>query len=77
MTEAPVETAESQADDVMAVGTAEAARLIGVSRRYLMYLIASGEIKTSRLPSLRTGKPSEHRIEPSELQAFLKRTRSA
>ncbi len=76
MTQAPTENAEPQAES-LAVGTVEAARLLDVSRRYLMYLISSGQITTSRLPSARTGLPHEHRIERAELKAFLDRTRGA
>ena len=76
MTEAPADTGPDGAA-VLAVNTREACRLLGISRGYLMRLIYSGEITSVQLPSLRTGRPYEHRFEISELEDFLRRHRRA
>lgn len=55
------------------LNTTEAAGRLGVSRRYLYDLINSGEIATVRLPS--GGTKPEHRIEESEIEAFIERHR--
>lgn len=75
MTEAPAAENELESE-VLAVNTKKAAAMLGVSRRYLYELIASGEITTSQLPSTRSGKPYQHQIEVSELKAFLRRHRT-
>lgn len=62
-------------DDVLAVNSSTAAKMLGISRRYLYELIYAGEIKTAKLPSTK-GKPNQHRIEISELRAFLARHRT-
>ena len=43
--------------------------LLGLSRRKLMELIASGDIATVRIPS-KNGGVREHRIEPEEIERF-------
>jgi excisionase family DNA binding protein len=58
---------------LLSVGAAKAAEMLGISRRTLVHLINSGEIKTSRVPSTRTGKPHMHLIKVTELEAFLDR----
>ncbi len=55
-----------QADDLLT--TAQAAKKLGVSRRYLYDLISTGEITTIRLPS--GGSKPEHRVEPEEIERF-------
>lgn len=62
--------------DQLSVGTVKAAQMLGISRRMLMELIYSGEIKSSKIPSIRSGKPNMHLIEVDELKAFLKRSRT-
>ena len=52
----------------------QAAEAIGIARRYMYELIYAGEITTIRLPS-RNGNTGEHRIERSELDAFVERHR--
>lgn len=54
--------------------TKRGAQLLGISRRHLYTLISAGEIATIRIPST-TGAEGEHRIEPSELEAFKARHR--
>ena len=76
MTEASGETPATQ-DEVLAVGTRKAAAMLDISRRQLMYLIHSGQIATSQLPSSRSGLPNVHLIEVSELRAFLARHRNS
>lgn len=59
--------------DALSVDTNRAAEMIGISRRMLMEYIYSGEIKTSKIPSIRSGQPNMHLIKVSELRAFLDR----
>jgi excisionase family DNA binding protein len=47
----------------------QACRKLGLSRRKLMELIASGDIATVRIPS-KNGGVREHRIEPEEIERF-------
>jgi len=62
------------ADDLLT--TAEAARKLGVTRRYLYNLINRGLIATIRLPSEGGSKP-EHRVEPEEIERFKAEHRQA
>ena len=55
--------------------TTEAAKKLGVSRRYFYYLIQRGHIATIRLPSPGASKP-EHRVEPEEIERFKKTHRA-
>jgi excisionase family DNA binding protein len=54
-------------DDLLT--TTQAAKKLGVSRRYFYYLIQRGLIATIRLPSVGGSKP-EHRVEPGEIERF-------
>ena len=65
---------ELKTTDQLAVGTRKAAHLLDVSRRKLMELIYEGEIATTQIPS-KAGRLNEHRIEISEIKAFLARNR--
>ena len=73
MSEATSPPAGVQATDELAVSTKRAAFLLGITRRYLYDLISAGEITTVRLPS--KGGQGEHRIEITEIKAFLARNR--
>lgn len=77
MSEAPDAPAanELKATDELAVKTARAAYLLGISRRNLYNLIYGGHIATVKIPSS-TGRPNEHRIEIAEIKAFLARNRT-
>lgn len=68
MSEAP---ATELPTDVLAVGTAKAAKLLGLSRRKFVDLIYSGEIKSKRVTSKRSGQPYMHLIQVAELQRWL------
>ena len=65
------EALTTQEDLLTAAG---AAKRLGISRRHLYNLIYAGDIATIRIPS-RNGNTGEHRIEPSEIEAFKKRNR--
>jgi len=67
-------SATQEADDLLT--TAEAAKKLGISRRYLYYLIQRGLLATIRLPSEGGSKP-EHRVEPSEIERFKAEHRQA
>jgi hypothetical protein len=71
MTQAPIED-----DDDGMLGTVRAAKRLGISRRKLMELIASGEIVTIRIPR-RNGNPGDHRIELAEIERFKDRYRQS
>jgi len=71
MTQATTEGAAQDEGDWLT--TAQAAKKIGISRRYLYELIGAGEIETIRLPS--GGSRPEHRIEPAEIERFRDRNR--
>ena len=60
-------SANHPADDLLT--TAQAAKKLGISRRYLYSLIARGLLTTIRLPSEGDSKP-EHRVEPAEIERF-------
>lgn len=68
MTQATTESAAEDEDGLLT--TAQAAKKLGISRRYLYELMAAGEIETIRLPL-----GPEHRIEPAEIQRFKDRNR--
>jgi excisionase family DNA binding protein len=68
MTQATPESAA--ADDDNWLTTAQAAKKMGITRRYLYELMAAGEIETIRLPLGR-----EHRVDPEEIQRFKDRNR--
>lgn len=72
MSEAPTEPPEG----TLSVNTKKAAEMLGISRRLLMEYLYSGEIKSSKIPSRRSGQPNLHLIEVSELRAFLARHRT-
>lgn len=72
--QAPPAEDELRTSDELAVTTKRAAHLLGISRRNLYNLIYAGEITTVKIPSS-TGRPNEHRIEISEIRAFLDRNR--
>lgn len=63
-------TTEGTAEDDDLLTTAQAAKKLGISRRYLYELITAGEIEAIRLPL-----GPERRIEPAELQRFKDRNR--
>lgn len=65
---------QTPGDDAL-LNTVQAAARLGISRRKLMGLIYSGDIATIRIPSGRTGKAFEHRIEPAEIHRFIERNR--
>ena len=59
------------ADDNDLLTTAPAAKRLGISRRYLYYMIQRGLITTIRLPGARgDGSNPEHRVEPAEIERF-------
>lgn len=58
-------------DETLSVGTVKAAAMLGISRRKLMEHIYAGHIKTSKIPSIRSGQPYSHLIKVTELRAFL------
>ena len=71
-------SAAIQADDGDLLTTAEAAKKLGISRRYLYYLIQRGDIGTIRLPGARgSGSKPEHRVEPAEIERFKAEHRQA
>jgi excisionase family DNA binding protein len=55
--------------------TKEAAGLLKITRRHLYTLISEGHITTVRMPTASGGR--EHRIERSEIQAFVRRNRQS
>lgn len=65
----------TQPGDNALLTTSQAAARLGISRRKLMELIYAREIETIRLPSGRTGRPYEHRVEPAEIKRFIDRYR--
>jgi excisionase family DNA binding protein len=67
MTQATTKDAGGDEGDLT---TAQAAEMLGISRRYLYELIAAGEIATIRLPL-----GPEHRIERAEIKRFRDRNR--
>lgn len=68
MTQATPESAAEGSDNLLT--TAQAAKKLGVTRRYLYELMAAGEIETIRLPH-----GTRHRIEPAEIERFKDRNR--
>lgn len=60
-------------DDLLT--TAQAAKKLGISRRYLYELISNGLLATIRLPS--GGSRPEHRVEPAEIERFKAEHRQA
>ena len=66
-------TTEGAAGDEGDLTTAQAAEMLGITRRYLYELIAAGEISTIRLP-LGEIRP-DHRIERAEIKRFRDRNR--
>jgi|HubBroStandDraft_2_1064218.scaffolds.fasta_scaffold315008_1 hypothetical protein len=69
----PMTQALGDADDGL-LKVSRAMVKLGLSRRKLMELIASGEIQTIRIPS-KNGGVREHRIEPAEIERFKDRHR--
>jgi excisionase family DNA binding protein len=67
MTQATTEGAPAD-DEEDLLNTAQVAKKLNITRRYLYELIASGEIETIRVGT-------EHRIEPAELRRYLGRNR--
>jgi excisionase family DNA binding protein len=54
---------------------AQAAEVLGVTRRYMYDLVYAGEVATVRLPSSKSGKDGAHRIERAELDGFIEKHR--